>query len=125
MQSGRERRHPGLGPARRQRHARHYVGTTVTMFERVLPSEIASILAIPRASAVTSPELETDTTPAGELCYVTTNPPGSPRSSCHGALPLARVQIVKLIARKREFLRDRCRTEYGPAAGQVPLRIRS
>jgi len=40
-----------------------YVGTTVTMFERVLPSEIASILAIPRASAGTSPELETDTTP--------------------------------------------------------------
>jgi len=49
------------------------------MFEPVLHSEIASILAIPGASAVTSPELETDTTPAGELCHVTTNPSGAGR----------------------------------------------
>ena len=47
---------------------------TVMKFEPVWPSAIASIRAIPGASAVTTPELETDTTPAGEACHVTTGP---------------------------------------------------
>ena len=47
---------------------------TVTTFGSVVPSAVASIRAIPGASAVTTPELETDTTPAGELCHVMTGP---------------------------------------------------